>query len=216
MADPSTWLRVIVADDHPIFRNALVQILQADQAVRVVAEVGDGRQALDVIRDKRPDVAVLDLQLPEVDGMSVLDVVQREHLPTRMVVVSAFDDGATAYRAMAYGALAYLPKVIGGLEIRDAIVAVGRGATVVHPEIIAGLAGEIRLRRDIDDRPVLSPRELDVLRLAADGESTQDIAAQLCVSQATVKTHLQHLYEKLEVSDRAAAVAQALRRGLLH
>lgn len=216
MADTSTRLRIIVADDHPIFRKALVQILQTDRQVSVVAEVGDGRQALDVIRDKRPDVAVLDLQLPELDGMSVLDAVQREHLPTRMVVVSAFDDGPTAYRAMACGALAYLPKVVGAAEIREAILAVGRGATVIHPDITAGLAGEIRLRRDIDDRPVLSPRELDVLRLAADGESTHDIAAQLYLSQATVKTHLQHVYEKLEVSDRAAAVAQALRRGLLH
>lgn len=208
-------VRVLLADDHPVFRDGLARALRKRAELEIVAEAADGREALDAVRRLDPDVVVLDLQLPELDGMAVLDAIQREHRRTRGVVLSAYDDSGRVYRSIASGARAYLTKAAPANAIGDAVVAVARGESVFPPEIQAGLASEIRMRRELADRPLLSPRELDVLRLAADGMSTAEIGARLHLSAATVKSHLQHVYEKLEVSDRAAAVAHAMRRGLL-
>ena len=204
---------VILADDHPVFRDGLKGLLEGAGIV-VLADVGDGRAALGAIREHRPQVAVIDLQLPDIDGATVIDFVRREHLPTRVLVLSARTDSAVVYRCIELGAAGYLPKLTAGDDICAAIHALARGESVVPPELQAGLASEIRLRR-ADARPVLTPRELDIIRLAADGYSNAEIGLRLHVSTATVKTHLQHIFEKLEVSDRSAAVAQAFRRGLL-
>lgn len=209
-------VRVLLADDHPVFRDGLARLLRTRPELTVVAEAGDGYAALDAIRELRPDVVVLDLALPGVGGLDVLDVLQREHLPTRVLVLSALEDGATVYRAIELGARGYLPKVAAGEQICEAIVMIARGRAVLPDVIQDGLATQIRMRRDLEDRPPLTPRELDILRLAADGRSNAEIGNELHVSAATVKTHLHHVFEKLEVSDRAAAVAQAMRRGLLH
>jgi len=208
-------VRVLLADDHPVYRDGLARALRRRAELEIVAEAADGREALDAIRRLDPDVAVLDLQLPVLDGMAVLDAIQREQRRTRSVVLSAYDDSSRVYRSIASGARAYFTKTSPASAIGDAVVAVARGESLFPPEIHAGLASEIRMRRDLADRPLLSPRELDVLRLAADGQTTADIGAQLHLSTATVKSHLRHVYEKLDVTDRAAAVAQALRRGLL-
>jgi two-component system nitrate/nitrite response regulator NarL len=208
-----TGVTVVLADDHPVFRDGLVQLLERGGVV-VLAAVEDGRAALDAIRTHRPQVAIVDLQLPDIDGETVIDSVRREHLPTRILVLSARADSAIVYRCIELGAAGYLPKLTAGDDICAAVGALARGESVVPAELQAGLASEIRLRRS-DDRPVLTPRELDIIRLAADGHSNAEIGLRLHVSIATVKTHLQHIFEKLEVSDRSAAVAQALRRGLL-
>lgn len=209
-------LRVLVADDHPVFRDGLLRLLTGRHGIAAVVTAATGRDALARIRDSAPDVAVLDLRLPDMDGIAVLESMQRERLPTRALIVSAYDDSATVYRAIASGARAYLPKATSGDTICDAVFAVARGDTMLPAGVQDSLASEIRMRRNVGDRPALSPRELDILRLAADGHPTAEIARQLHISAATVKTHLQHVFEKLEVSDRAAAVAQAMRRGLLH
>jgi two-component system nitrate/nitrite response regulator NarL len=147
--------------------------------------------------------------------MTVIESIARERLSTRSLVVSALDDSATVYRAIAAGARGYVPKTVPSVDICDAIAMVARGQTVLRPEVQDGLADEIRLRREHDDRPVLTPREAQIIRLAADGCSNPEIARQMHLSTATVKTHLQNIYEKLEVSDRAAAVAKSIRRGLV-
>ncbi len=208
-------VRVLLADDHPVYREGLAQALGQRPELEVIAEAADGRQALEAIRGLDPDVAVIDLQLPELDGAAVLDAIQREGRRTLCVVLSAYDESGRVYRSVAAGARAYLVKTAPAHAIADAVLAVARGQAVFPPALQAGLASEIRMRRDLAERPVLSPRELDVLRLAADGLSTGEIGARLHLSAATVKSHLQHVYEKLEVSDRAAAVAHAMRRGLL-
>jgi two-component system nitrate/nitrite response regulator NarL len=210
-----TQVRVLLADDHPVYREGLAEVLQRRAELEIVAQAADGREALDAVRRLDPDVAVLDLDLPGLDGMTVLDTMQREHRRTLGVVLSAYDDSSRVYRSIASGARAYLVKTARASVIGDAVLAVARGQSVFPPEVQTGLASEIRMRRELADRPLLSPRELDVLRLAADGLSAGEIATELHLSAATVKSHLQHVYEKLEVSDRAAAVAQAMRRGLL-
>ena len=209
-------VRVVVADDHPVFLDGLARIVSRAAELTLVATARDGRAALDQIRAERPDVALIDLELPDVDGFRVIETVRREALPTRVLVISAFVDSAKVYRAMEAGAAGYVPKVAGDAAIRDAIVGVARGETQLAGELLDGLATEIRLRRDHAPGPSLTPRELDVLRLAADGHPNAEIARQLLVSTATVKSHLQNVFEKLEAPDRAAAVARAIRRGLVN
>jgi two-component system nitrate/nitrite response regulator NarL len=204
---------VVLADDHPVFRDGLQRLLE-EAGIVVLAAVDDGRAALEAMREHRPQVGIIDLQLPDIDGTVVIDSARRERLPTRLLVLSARTDSASVYRCIELGAAGYLPKLTAGDEISAAVIALARGESVVPAELQSGLASEIRLRR-ADDRPVLTPRELDIIRLAADGHSNAEIGLRLHVSTATVKTHLQHVFEKLEVSDRSAAVAQALRRGLL-
>ena len=205
---------VILADDHPVFRDGLQRLLEEAPGIAVLAAVENGRDGLAAIRSHRPQVGIIDLQLPDIDGATVIDTVRRERLPTRLLVLSAATDSASVYRCLELGAAGYLPKLTAGGEICAAVCALARGESVIPAELQSGIASEIRLRRS-DDRPVLTPRELDIIRLAADGHSNAEIGLRLHISTATVKTHLQHLFEKLEVSDRSAAVAQAFRRGLL-
>ena len=203
-----------MADDHPIYREGVVSAIKARPDLEFVGQASDGRSALEGIRELRPDVAVLDLNMPELDGMQVLDAVSREDLATRVLFVSAFLEGDVVYKAMANGAAGYLSKDADRDMICDAVAAVGRGETRVASEVQAGLAAAIQ-RREVDERPLLSPREREVLKLTADGMSGREIGERLHLSPATVKTHLQSLYGKLGVSDRAAAVAVAIRQGLL-
>lgn len=207
-------LRILVADDHPMYCEGVTRVLGAYPELELVALVGLGREALDEIRRLQPEVALLDLRLPDVDGIAVVEQVRREELPTNLVIVSATDDSAMVYRAIAAGANAYLSKVCSADMLYTTVMAVARGETVIPPSMQAGLAREIRARR-VSDTPVLTGREIEVLRYIADGMSAPEIAEHMTLGVTTVKTHLQHIYAKLEVSDRAAAVAQALRRGLL-
>jgi two-component system, NarL family, nitrate/nitrite response regulator NarL len=207
-------VRVIVADDHPLYREGVVRALLASGQVEIVAEADDGRSALDDIREHRPDVALLDYKLPELDGVAVTNAVVREQLPTRILLVSAYTDSGVVYKALETGAAGFLSKEARREEIVDGVLACARGENVVPPDVAAGLVSEIRLRRQ-DNTPVLTPREQEILHLIAAGKSLPEIAKELFLGLTTVKTHVQHLYSKLGVSDRAAAVAIAMRRGLI-
>lgn len=207
-------MRVVVADDHPLFREALVRAVRERPDFELVAAAGDGRAALEAIREHRPDVAVLDVKMPELGGLRVLNAVTRDGLPTRVLLLTAFTDGATAFEALAGGAAGFVSKDAERGRLLDTIAAVSRGETVLGAEIQASLAGEIRMRGS-RERPTLTPRELEILGHIAQGRSAPDIGRRIHLSPATVKSHLQSLYEKLGVSDRAAAVAEAMRRGLL-
>lgn len=211
----SRRVRVLIADDHPVYREGVARVIARYPEFQLVGQAGGGREALEQIRELKPDVALVDLRLPDIDAIRVVESLEREGLPTRVVIVSAYEESATVYRAISSGARAYLPKVCTGETLCGTILAVARGETVIPPALQTGLASELRARRERADDPVLTARELEILRLAADGLSAPEIAERLVVSVTTVKTHLQHIYGKLEVSDRAAAVAQALRRGLL-
>jgi two-component system nitrate/nitrite response regulator NarL len=212
---PARPVRVLIADDHPVYRRGAAGLIDGCPGLEVVGEAGTGQEALDGIRTLAPDVAVVDLGLPDFDGITVIGMLEREGLATRVVIVSASEDGATMYRAFAHGARAFIPKIATGDMLCSTLMAVARGESVILPSIQSALTREIRARRDRTEEPLLTARELEILRLCADGLSSPDIAVALFLSVPTVKTHLQHVYAKLEVSDRAAAVAQALRRGLL-
>jgi two-component system nitrate/nitrite response regulator NarL len=214
MARSTPRVRVYVADDHPVYREGLVRAIRERPDLELVGQGSDGREALPEIRKVEPDVAVLDVRMPGLDGMEVLNAIKRDDLSTRVVFLSAYVESDLVYRAIAMGAGAYLSKEADRAAIFDAVAAVARGEAFLSPEIQTGLTAQIRMR-ERSGRPVLTPREREILRLTADGHSAPEIANELHVSPATVKTHLQSLYEKLGVSDRAAAVAAAMRRGLL-
>jgi two-component system, NarL family, nitrate/nitrite response regulator NarL len=207
-------VRVVVADDHPVYRDGVVRALVASGQVEIVAESADGRSALAAVQEHEPNVALLDYKLPLLDGLAVTHAIVRDGLPTRVVLLSAFTDGGVVYRALEAGASGYLSKESRREQIVDAVLACARGENVVPADMAAGLVAEIRLR-STNDAPALTEREAQVLRLIASGKSVPTIASELFLGVTTVKTHVQHLYEKLGVSDRAAAVAEAMRRGLL-
>jgi two-component system nitrate/nitrite response regulator NarL len=205
---------VLVADDHPLYREGVVRALLASGQVEIVAEAEDGRSALAGIHAHVPDVALLDYKLPELDGVAVANAVVREQLSTRVLLVSAFTDSGVVYKALETGAAGFVSKEARREQIVDAVLACARGENVVPPDVAAGLVSEIRLRKQ-DDSPALTPREQEILHLIAAGKSLPEIAKELYLGLTTVKTHVQHLYAKLGVSDRAAAVAIAMRRGLI-
>jgi two-component system, NarL family, nitrate/nitrite response regulator NarL len=207
-------VRVVVVDDHPFYRDGVTRGLTNSGRIVVVAEVGGGRDALEVIRREQPDVALVDYEMPDIDGLGVVRAVIRDKLPTRVVLLSAHTGSAMVFRALEEGAAGYLAKDARRSEIVAAVLDVARGRTVLPPELAAGLAGEIRLRAQ-EQRPALSERERQVLAAFARGLSVPQVAAELYLGVSTVKTHTQRLYEKLGVSDRAAAVAEAMRRGLV-
>ena len=207
-------VRVVVVDDHPFFRDGLARGLRSSGYVDVVGEAGDGREGLEVIRAEQPDVAVVDYQMPDLDGLDVVHAVTREGLATRTLLLSALTDSAVVFRALEEGAGGYLSKDARRSDIVDAVLRVAKGGTVVPPELTAGLAEQIRMRSQ-HEAPALSEREQQVLEGFARGLSIPQLAAELYLGASTVKTHTQRLYEKLGVSDRAAAVAAGMRSGLL-
>jgi two-component system, NarL family, nitrate/nitrite response regulator NarL len=207
-------VRVLVADDHPLYREGVVRALSASGQVEVVAEAEDGRSALAKMQELLPDVALIDYRLPGLDGVAVTNAVVREGLPVRVLLVSAFTDSGVVYKALETGAAGFLSKEARREQIVDAVLACSRGEHIVPPDVAAGLVSEIRLRKQ-DDRPALTKREQEILHLIAAGKGLPEIAEQLYLGLTTVKTHVQHLYEKLGVSDRAAAVATGMRRGLI-
>ena len=207
-------VRVVVADDHPLYREGVVKALSASGQVEVVAEAEDGYQALHEIRERQPDVAVLDYKLPKLDGLAVTHAVVRDRLPTRVLMLTGFSESGLVYRALQAGVSGFLPKEARREEIRDAVLACARGENVLAPQVASTLVAEIRMR-GTREAPILTEREGQVLRSIAAGKSVPQIARELFLGATTVKTHVQHLYEKLGVSDRAAAVAEAMRRGLI-
>jgi two-component system nitrate/nitrite response regulator NarL len=214
MADTKRKVRVVVADDHPLYRDGVVRALTASGRVDVVAEAGDGREALEQIRRLSPDVALLDYKLPDLDGVAIVHAVTRDGLETRVLLLSAFSDSGLVYEALQTGASGYLLKEAKREQIVDGVLACARGDNVLPPDLTSGLISEIRMRRT-SDAPALTDRERQILHLIADGKSVPEIAKELYLGVSTVKTHVQRLYEKLGVSDRAAAVAEAMRRRLI-
>lgn len=207
-------VRVVVGDDHPLFREGVVRALTASGQIAVVAEAENGADALALIREHAPDVALVDYRMPELDGTQVAAAVRRDELTTRVLLLSAHDDAAIVYHAFAEGAAGFLSKESTRGELVSAVLDCARGRDVVTASLTAGLAGEIRKRAQ-PAGPSLSTREREVLRMIAGGQTVPAIAKELFLAPSTVKTHVQRLYEKLGVGDRAAAVAEAMRRGLL-
>ncbi|HEY2438519.1 MAG TPA: response regulator transcription factor [Solirubrobacteraceae bacterium] len=207
-------ITVYVADDHPVFRDAVARAASSRPELELVGTGADGRRALDDIRSLSPGVAVVDMRLPHMEGLEIVRAIRRDRIPTLVVMLSADSSRELVYDAVQLGAAAFLTKASTLDQICDAIVAVSRGETVLAPEVQSGLVRELRER----DRPapsLLSERESQVLILIAAGLSNPEIGQRLYISASTVKTYVKSLLDKLGVNDRAAAVAEAMRRGLI-
>ena len=210
---PEPRLRVLVADDLPLFRVSLVRAVEQHPRLQVAGEAHDGRAALELLRTTVPDVAIVDLGLRGPDGLGVLAEAARAELPTRLMLIATAFTEEDLRRASALRAAAVLSKRMEGAGVVDAILAVGRGETVRDPAVVTVARDDPRFAR-AEARP-LTPREREVLQLLAAGRSGPEIARQLYLSPSTIKTHIEKVYDKLGVSHRGAAVAEAMRRGLV-
>jgi two-component system nitrate/nitrite response regulator NarL len=206
-------VRVVVADDHPLFLGALKRTIESCAALTLLAGASDGQEALDMVRRHQPDVVVLDMRMPKLDGREVMRRLREEESVARVLFISEYIGGELVLQALTAGAAGYLPKSSTPDEICDAIVKISRGESVLPSEIGTELAGTLRDRGQSGTH--LTARELGVLELIAEGESANMIADRLHLAVPTVKSHIQNLYAKLGVNDRGAAVAEAMRRGLI-
>jgi DNA-binding NarL/FixJ family response regulator len=201
-------IRVMLVDDHPVVRSGLRGMLAGEPDLEVVGEAGSGDEARTTAPALEPDVILMDLRMPGGDGVTATRHLARI---ANVVVLTTYETDADIVRAVAAGAVGYLLKDTSIAELARAIRAAARGETVLAPSVAARLVGTVRSPRGHG----LSERELEVLRLVADGASNAEIGRRLHISEATVKTHLLRSYQKLGVNDRTAAVTSAIRRGLL-
>ncbi|MCH7230529.1 response regulator transcription factor [Glycomyces sp. L485] len=201
-------IRVMLVDDHPVVRSGLRGMLANEPDIEVTGEAGSGEEAVVTAASLAPDVILMDLRMPGGDGVAA---TKRLAATANVVVLTTFETDADIVRAVAAGAVGYLLKDTPTADLVRAIRAAARGETVLAPSVAARLVGAVRSPRGQG----LSDRELEVLRLVADGASNAEIGRRLHISEATVKTHLLRSYQKLGVKDRTAAVTSAIRRGLL-
>jgi DNA-binding NarL/FixJ family response regulator len=205
-ADP---IRILIADDHNVLRDGLAAIIRQEIDLDVVGEVGDGRQAVELWKRQRPDVTLMDLRMPGIDGVNAIYEIRAVDPGARIIVLTTFDGDEDIYRGLRAGAKSYLLKDVRREELFQCIREVHAGRTFVPPAIAAKLAE--RLPGD-----ELSPRELEVLRLLAEGKPNKLIGVAMSITEVTVKSHVQSLFKKLNVLSRTEAIAVANRRGLLH
>jgi DNA-binding NarL/FixJ family response regulator len=204
-------IRLIIADDHPIVRAGLLGLLASQADFDVIGEAATGREAVDLVRTHRPDVALVDLRMPVLDGVATTREIGLVSPNTRVLVLSTYETDADVLRAIEAGAIGYLLKETPREELFRAVRATARGDSVLSPSVASRLVG--RSRRP--DERSLSTREIEVLLHVARGTSNKLIAKELRISEATVKTHLLHIFSKLNVDDRTAAVTVALERGIV-
>ena len=204
-------VRVLLADDEALVRAGLRLVLSHATDVEVVAEAGDGQEALARAARVEVDVVLLDLRMPRMGGVETIRALATQAPDVRVLVLTTFDTDRDVLPAIEAGATGYLLKDASAAELKAAVRAAYAGQPVLAPSVAGRLIGQVRRGPD----SALSPREVEVLRLVAAGTTNRETARRLLISEATVKTHLLHLYEKLGVNDRAAAVSEAYQRGLL-
>lgn len=205
-------IRVLLVDDHPIVREGVRGMLTAEPDLDVIGEAASGPEAVTVGLTQNPDVVLMDLRMPGGDGVQATTDLLRQRPDCRILVLTTYDTDTDILRAVEAGATGYLLKDTPRKDLADAVRAAARGDTVLAPAVAGKLVSGMRQRRDT---PQLTERELEVLRLAAEGLSNARIAGRLFIGATTVKTHLMNCYAKLGVSDRTAAVTTAIRQGIL-
>ncbi len=205
---------LVIAEDHQIVREGLRLFLDAQPDMEVVAEATNGREALEAVRRHRPDVLLLDLLMPEMDGLAVLRALPQEAPDTRVLVLTSANDDRLVIPAVRAGAAGYVLKTISSAELAEAVRKVARGEPVLHPEITRMLMREVRRGPAAVAGESFTQRELEVLSLLAHRLTNKEIAAELGISETTVKTHVRNILSKLGVSTRAEAARYAREQGL--
>lgn len=202
-------ITVMLVDDHPAFRKGMAALIESEPDLRVVAETGDGRKALDVYRQSRPDVVLMDLRLPGIGGVEAIIAIRKEFPDARVIVLTTFDMDEDIFRAIQSGAKSYLLKDTPDDELAGTIRAVHTGKQMLPSKVAERLAAR-RQRAD------LSERELEALQLLTKGRSNKEIGTALFITEDTVKAHLKTLFSKLKVKDRTEAAISAIKHGIVH
>ena len=209
-------IRVILADDHAVVRKGIREFLEAEEDIEVVAEAADGAQAVALVAEHQPDLAVLDIQMPEVTGIEATRRIKAEHPDVRVLVLTAYDDDPYIFALLQAGASGYVLKTAGSKELVHAVRAVYRGESALDPAVAQKVIQQLTSGRPLGAQSTveaLTEREVEVLRLAARGLTNKAIGQELGISDRTVQGHLANIYGKLHVGSRTEAVTEALKQG---
>ena len=211
-----TDIKVLIVDDHAVVRDGLTTMLNRQADLSVVGEATNGLEAVDRAGTLRPDIILMDLRMPELDGVEAMRRIRAEDPDVKFIVLTTYDSDEYIFDAIEAGAKGYLLKDASREELFNAVRAVNRGESLIQPSVAAKVLDRFaQLSRQAADIEVLSEREVQVIELVAKGAANKEIAGALTISESTVKTHVANIFQKLEVNDRTDAVTQALRRGII-
>ena len=212
-------IRVVIVDDHPVVRDGLQTLLSAQPDIEVMATAANGVEGCEQVFNWKPDVVLMDLLMPEMDGVQAIRRIKTEAPETHILVLTTYDDDEMIFEGLKAGAEGYLLKDVPIRQLGEAVRTVARGESLLEPVVAAKLLSQFRelahRGESITDSNALTPRELEVLRLLAEGETNKGIAERLVITEKTVKTHVTHIYNKLGANNRAEAVAIAFAQGIL-
>ena len=209
-------IKVVITDDHSLVRQGLRRYLDEADGIEVLGEASTGTEAVSLVERTRPDVAILDIRMPEMDGIQAARAITEQHADTRVIMLTAHDERRLMVEAVRAGARGYVLKARDAEHLVRSVRLVAEGNLVIDPDLVSVLAEELSEAGERDRRAeALTDRELEILQLLAFGYTNRDIGERLFISPDTVKTHLEHVYQKLGASDRTAAVAEAFRRRLI-
>ena len=209
-------IKILIADDHPVVREGLSAMLSREQDIQVVGEAKDGIDAVQKSRQLEPDIILMDLRMPELDGVEAMRQIRAINPGINFIVLTTYDTDEHIFRGIEAGARAYLLKDAPREELFKAIRAVHRGESLIQPVVASKVLDRFaELSRQAQSPETLSEREIEVLHLIAKGTANKEIAAELCISQSTVKTHIANIFQKLGARDRTEAVAQAIKKGII-
>jgi NarL family two-component system response regulator LiaR len=209
-------IRVVIADDHSLVRQGVARYLESSDGIGVVGEASTGTEIVRIVEEVKPDVALLDIRMPEMDGLEAARAIRESRPETGIVILTAYDDRHFVVEAVRAGARGYVLKTRDAETLVQTIRLVAEGNMVIDPELVVALADELSTASRQDRQAEeLTEREIEILQLVAFGHTNRDVGGKLFISPDTVKTHLEHIYQKLGATDRTAAVAEALRRRLI-
>ena len=209
-------IKVVIADDHSLVRQGLRRYLDMAEDIDVVGEASNGEEAIGLVEEAKPDIVLLDIRMPGVDGLEAARRIRDKFPDVGAIMLTAYDDRQFVVEAVRSGARGYVLKARDAEHLIQTVRLVAGGNMVIDPQLVVALAEELSTAKERDRKAeTLTAREIEVLQLLAFGHTNRDIAERLYISPDTVKTHLEHIFEKLGASDRTAAVAEALRRRLI-
>lgn len=209
-------IKILIVDDHPVVREGISAMLKREPDFKIIGEASNGREAIDRARELEPDVVLMDLRMPEIDGVEAITRIKAEKPEIKFIILTTYSDDEYIFKGIAAGARAYLLKDAPREELFRAIRTVSRGESLIQPVVASKVLDRLAELSKITTSPeALSEREIEVLNLMAKGVSNKDIADQLSITQSTVKTHITSIFQKLNVTTRTEAVTTALKKGII-